>query len=170
MSVLTLSKTIPVSIQKPEKNSYSLFFDTDGKLKFKDSLNDVYVVGNDTVIDLSGKLDKVVSKTPTTQVYAKNANGTQTMIDITQITNTYSKDYSESFQLQASNISGDIVTVAVGNIILVNRRLDAFLNGVLIHDDMVSIADGKTVTLDLSTLDVAPRIGDSVIVKYISQA
>lgn len=170
MSLVTLSKTIPSSIQAPVANSFSLFFDTDGRLKFKDSLNVVRVVGNDSAVDLSGKLDKATNVTVSTQVYAKNPNGTQTMVDISQITGNYSKDRTDVFPLQASNIDNGVVTVALSFEVLTNRRYDAFLNGVLISDSLITISDKKIVTLSLDALNVSPQVGDNLTIKYMSQA
>lgn len=164
---VTLSKTLASSVKTPNRNSFSLFFDMDNKLKFKDSDGVVHLIGGDIIVDISGKLDKITDITPSAQLYAKRPNGTQYMIDVDLLTGNNIQDIDETKVLNSSNINGDIVSLTLGSPALINRRFDVFLNGVLIQKELITHVNSTNIQVDFTPLDVDPQIDDIVVIKYI---
>lgn len=71
----------------------------------------------------------------------------------------------EEVTVAGGNISGNMINITLTQTPVIAERFDVFLNGLLVPRSLLSIT-GTSLSIDLTTMNVLPVIGDFLSIKY----
>lgn len=71
----------------------------------------------------------------------------------------------EEIILAGGDISGNMINLTLTQTPIITERFDVFLNGLLLSRSLLDIS-GTSLSIDLTTMNIFPVIGDFLIIKY----